>query len=161
MDVDGGAQRVFVCSMADLFGAWVPRDWIEAVLEQVRACPQWTFLFLTKNPKRLAEFTWPDNAWVGATVDTQARVARTEDAFRNVTARIKWISCEPLTDDLRFRSLDLFNWVVIGAKSQTTRCVAGQPHWEWVENLIRQARAAGCRCYIKPNLTVRPKEFPL
>src|SRR5262245_47723476 len=43
-----GHKNVFVCSMADLFGRWVPAEWIEAVLTEIRAAPQWNFLFLTK-----------------------------------------------------------------------------------------------------------------
>jgi protein gp37 len=48
--------------MADLFGRWVPAEWIEAVLDSIRANPQWNSLLLTKFPKRLAEFQFPDNA---------------------------------------------------------------------------------------------------
>ncbi len=47
-ETDIGYRNVFVCSMADLFGKWVPQEWIDAVLEEVRAAPQWNFLFLTK-----------------------------------------------------------------------------------------------------------------
>jgi protein gp37 len=72
---DMGWKNVFTCSMADRFGRWVPRAWIEAVLAEVRANPQWNFLFLTKFPLRYAEFEFPDNAWLGTTVDAQARIA--------------------------------------------------------------------------------------
>jgi hypothetical protein len=62
---------------------------------------------------------------------------------------------------LIFSSLDMFDWVVIGAQSaQGTTVPEIQPPWAWVEHLIRQARDAGCRVYLKPNLTVRPKEYP-
>jgi len=56
-ETDIGYRNVFVCSMADLFGKWVPQEWIDAVLEEVRAAPQWNFLFLTKYPQRLADIT--------------------------------------------------------------------------------------------------------
>ena len=46
---DSGYKGVFVGSMADLFGNWVPQEWIDAVLNAVRGAPQWTFIFLTKN----------------------------------------------------------------------------------------------------------------
>mgnify|MGYP004612202249 CR=1 FL=1 len=67
--IDIRAKNVFVCSMADLFGAWVPEEWIMAVFQQVIANPQWNFLFLTKFPQRLQEICdklggFPDNAWV-------------------------------------------------------------------------------------------------
>jgi protein gp37 len=74
--------------------AGVPREWIEAVLEQVAANPQWTFLFLTKFPQRLAEFDFPINAWVGTTVDAQARVRNAEVAFAKVRATVRWLSLE-------------------------------------------------------------------
>ena len=63
------SSRVFVCSMADLFGAWVPDDWIGAVFDAVRSCPRHTFQFLTKNPARYASLDLPANAWYGTTVD--------------------------------------------------------------------------------------------
>jgi len=149
---------VFVCSMADLFGEWVPQEWIDAVLEAVRAAPQWNFLFLTKNPKRLAGIDWPDNAWVGTTVDCQKRVAAAEKAFAKITARVKFLSCEPLLEKLTFENLKVFDWLIIGPK----RVGAGheQPEWEWVESLLRQARQAKLRVYFKPHLTVRPREYP-
>ena len=49
-------RNVFTCSMADMFGGWVPREWIEAVLGVARQVPHWNFLMLTKFPSRLTEF---------------------------------------------------------------------------------------------------------
>lgn len=48
-------QTVFVCSMADLFGRWVPTSWIVEVLDACRRAPQHRYLFLTKNPARYLE----------------------------------------------------------------------------------------------------------
>jgi protein gp37 len=45
-------QNIFVCSMADLFGEWVPDEWIDKVFDVCNGAPQHRFLFLTKNPKR-------------------------------------------------------------------------------------------------------------
>jgi protein gp37 len=155
-----GFRNVFVCSMADLFGKWVPQEWIDAILDEVRAAPQWNFLFLTKFPQRLAEIRWPENAWVGTTVDEQYRVDIAEKAFRKVEAPVKWLSCEPLRERLTFSSLDMFDWVVVGGQSKSTQAPAFQPPWEWVEHLWQQARAAACLMYWKPNLHVRPQEYP-
>ena len=155
-----GYRNVFVCSMADLFGKWVPQEWIDAVLDAVRAAPQWNFLFLTKFPQRLAEIDWPENSWVGTTVDEQYRVDIAEKAFRKVNAPVKWLSCEPLREQLTFSSLDMFDWVVVGGQSQSTQAPAFQPPWEWVEHLWQQARASGCLLYWKPNLHTRPQEYP-
>ncbi|MBW1992655.1 MAG: DUF5131 family protein [Deltaproteobacteria bacterium] len=153
-----GERNVFVCSMADLFGEWVPQEWIDAVLEAVRAAPQWNFLFLSKNPQRMVGIDWPDNAWVGTTVDCQKRVAPAESAFSRIKARVKFLSCEPLLEKLTFKNLKVFDWLIIGPK----RVGAGheQPDWRWVELLLFQARAAKLKVYFKPHLAVRPREYP-
>jgi hypothetical protein len=53
---DTGHRNVFTCSMADLFGKWVPEEWITQVIDTIAGNPQWTFLLLTKFPIRMAEF---------------------------------------------------------------------------------------------------------
>lgn len=159
-----GWKNVFVCSMGDLFGDWVDEDWINKVMEAVEDNPQWNFLFLTKNPKRLTKTTWPDNAWVGATVDCQDRVKQAEDAFQELVENnnkpsVTFISFEPLKEPI---NVDLSNvdWAIIGGQSKSTGEPAEQPLWEWVESLHLQARQYGCDIYWKPNLSVRPKEYP-
>jgi protein gp37 len=156
-----GEKNVFVCSMADLFGKWVPREWIDAVLAEVIAAPQWNFLFLTKFPQRLCEFKWPKNAWVGTTVDRQYRVDIAEKAFRKVTAGVKWLSCEPMLEPLKFSSLEMFDWVVCGGASRSSQTEAFQPEREWVTRLHYAALEAGCKWYEKPNLRPAPvREYP-
>jgi protein gp37 len=161
-------KGVFVCSMADLFGEWVPQEWIDRVLEVVKDAPQWNFLFLTKNPQRLTTVDWPKNAWVGATVDVQARVKPTEEAFKKIKATVKFVSCEPLLEPLKFSKsskglyqLKLFDWVIIGSQSKTTKLPANQPDRNWVFTLITQAYGSGCKVYCKPNLTAGIKEYPI
>ena len=153
-----GERNVFVCSMADLFGAWVPQEWIDAVIETVRTAPQWNFLFLTKNPERLVDIDWPPNAWVGTTVDCQTRVAAAEKAFAQIKATVKFLSCEPLLEQLTFKNLKAFDWIIVGPRRIGKD--HEQPRWGWVESLVNQAREAGLQVYFKPHLTVRPREYP-
>lgn len=147
-------KNVFTCSMADLFGRWVPAEWIEAVLSTVRNNPQWNFLFLTKFPKRMAEFDIPRNAWMGTTVDLQSRVANAEAAFArlNADAGIRWLSVEPMLEPLKFQRLELFNWVVIGGASRSSKTPEFQPPLPWIIDLYSEAKAAGCAVYMKANL---------
>jgi protein gp37 len=149
---DGRWRNVFLGSMADMFGRWVPQEWIDAVLAMIAAAPEWNFLCLTKFPKRMAEFDIPANAWMGTTVDLQARVAAAEAAFANVGAAVRWLSCEPLIEPLRFKHLDRFHWIVIGGASRTDNTPEWQPPFEWIADLVRQARDAGLRVYFKTNL---------
>jgi protein gp37 len=160
-------RNVFTCSMADLFGKWVPDEWILRVFERVEQHPEWNFLFLTKFPQRLSQIGsdlggFPDNAWVGCTVDGQSRVRTAEEAFAGLRAKVRWLSVEPMQERLTFRELSMFDWLVVGGKSASAfnGTPEGQPEWEWVEHLWRQARAAGLRIYWKENLKVKPKEVP-
>ncbi|MFC1552200.1 DUF5131 family protein [Candidatus Latescibacterota bacterium] len=159
---DIGDKNVFAVSMGDLFGAWVEQDWIDKVIEVAASAPQWNFLFLTKNPARMVDIVWPDNAWVGTTVDCKARVEPAEEAFAQVEAKVKFVSIEPFTERLTFNSLFIFDWVIVGGQSKTTREPERQPEWEWVDHIVTQAREAGCMIYFKPNLkAVQLKEYPV
>jgi protein gp37 len=156
------SKNVFTCSMADLFGKWVPEDWILQVFDTVKASPEWNFLFLTKFPQRLQEINdklggFPDNVWVGTTVDTQARVALAEKSFRNIQAKVKWLSIEPMLEPLTFKTFDL---IAVGGQSRTTKESEFQPEWAWVESLMKQARKSNTSVYFKENLKARPKELP-
>lgn len=154
-------RNVFTCSMADLFGRWVPPEWIEAVLREIRAAPQWNFLCLTKFPKRMAEFDIPENCWMGTTVDLQARVNAAEEAFANVHSKVRWLSCEPLIEPLKFKHLDRFDWIVIGGASKTQETPEWRPPSDWIEDLKRQARNANLAIYEKTNLWgARTLELP-
>jgi protein gp37 len=163
-------KNIFTCSMADLFGRWVPDEWIEKVLATAANNPQWNFLFLTKFPKRMVEFDIPANAWMGTTVDVQARVANAERAFEKVKAPIRWLSIEPMIEPLKFSNLALFDWIVIGGASAsksidgTPSTPAWNPPIEWLIDLHQQARDAGCKIYYKTNSGLsdmtRIREFP-
>jgi protein gp37 len=157
-------RNVFACSMADLFGRWVPAEWINAVLLVMRESPEWNFLTLTKFPNRLSEFDIPANAWMGTTVDLQARVANAEKAFAKIGSGIKWLSVEPMLEPLKFKRLDLFDWVVIGGSSRSKNTPEWHPPYRWVHDLVEQCRAAGVRVYFKSNLldaaTARVLELP-
>lgn len=167
---DARFKNVFTCSMADLFGRWVPKEWIDSVMKSVRENHQWDFLFLTKFPQRLSEIEIPENAWMGTTVDLQARVANAEKAFEKVNCRVKWLSVEPMIEPLKFARLDLFDWVVIGGASvaEGTKDENGdnqkwEPPFEWIYDLVTQCREAGTKVYMKSNLGIanRILELPM
>ena len=172
---DAGYKNVFVCSMADLFGDWVPQEWIDQVFDAIRKNPQWNFLLLTKNPKRYVGLDFPDNTWIGTTVDCQTRAESAEKAFQemieyddSVLNNVRFLSCEPLLEPLRFNDLALWSWLIIGGCSGNSQTPASQPDWYWVELLMNQARdpyrngdtGLGLKVYFKPNLTIRPREYP-
>jgi protein gp37 len=154
----GRAQdcRVFVCSMADLFGEWVPQNWIDAVLDATLKAPEWEYLFLTKFPQRYRRINLPPKAWFGASVDIQKRVKITEKAMPELDVAVRWISVEPMLEPLVFSDLSWCDLLVIGAQSETNQpdgfVPAFAPRMEWIIDLIAQARAADVPVYLKPNL---------
>jgi protein gp37 len=148
--------RVFVCSMADLFGEWVPQEWIDKVFDAALAAPEWEYLFLTKFPQRYRRINLPPKAWFGASVDIQKRVKVTEKAMPLLDVAVRWISVEPMLEPIKFNDLSWCDLVVIGAQSETMQpdghVPAFAPNLEWVTDLIAQARSFNVPVYLKPNL---------
>jgi protein gp37 len=148
--------RVFVCSMADLFGEWVPQKWIDAVLDATLKAPEWEYLFLTKFPQRYRRINLPPKAWFGASVDVQKRVKVTEKSLSDLDVAVRWVSCEPMLEPIVFNDLSWCDLLVIGAQSGTQQpngwVKEFAPPIEWVLDLIAQARGAGVPVYMKENL---------
>ena len=152
-------KRVFVCSMADLYGRWVPDEWIEKVHASMLRSPHWQYILLTKFPSRYVGLELPDGAWVGTSVDEQKRVRIAQDAFGKLPQDkkiIKWLSLEPLREPLEFDDLSMFDWVVIGAQTSSTQPdgfhPAFAPEFDWVVDIYQKAREGGCKVHFKPNL---------
>lgn len=152
-------NKIFVCSVADLFGNWVPVKWIKDILYIVSECPQHTFQFLTKNPKRYLEFEFPKNAWLGATATNQIMFNSFIEILRQ-KENITFLSCEPMLTEIK-GSLNEIDWLIIGACTGIHRF---QPPKEWVLNLTNDGRKSNCAVFYKPNLigyNNPPKELPV
>ena len=151
---DPAFGRVFVCSMADLFGAWVPQDWIDQVVASTVANPQWEYLYLTKFPQRYDRLQLPASGWIGASVDEQNRAEPTLAAMRKVSGvKVKWLSLEPLLEPVTFSTLEGIDWIVIGAQSENIgQNPAFAPNFEWIADLVAIARRDGCKVWLKTNL---------
>jgi len=92
---------VFVVDMGDLFGHWVPREWILSVINHIKRFPKTHFLLLTKNPARYREFLreFPENTFLGATIETNR-----DDLIRDMG-----ISSAPLPSE-RYRAMAELDW---------------------------------------------------
>ncbi len=132
--------------MADLFGDWVPSEWIEKVLQVIQKTPRHKYFLLTKYPKNLVKYQYPQWAWVGMTIDKQERVTGIE-YLKQVTA-VRYISFEPLLEPI---DIDLYgiDWIIIGGCTGSRRFT---PPKEWVDSLIGEARKHGIVVFLKENL---------
>lgn len=131
---------IFVCSMSDLFHIDVPFEFIDRVLETISKTPQHIYQILTKRAGRMAEYflnrNVPDNVWIGVTVENKISRDRI-DSIRNIQAQVKFLSCEPLLEDLASINLEGINWVIVGGESG----VRARPMEEkWVLNIYQQAK---------------------
>lgn len=137
----------FVGSMADLFGEWVPIEWIDSILEIVEKCPQHKFLFLTKNPIRYLEFKFPDNCWLGTTV------TKNGDLVYRMGKDNCFLSFEPLLGNIEKPNFCYTNWIIIGSLNSSNKPVPasrGGTRREWVTALTEEAR--GIPVFIKDSL---------
>lgn len=163
--------RIFMDSMSDLMGHWVPDEQIEAVLDVCRQTPQHTYQLLTKNAPRLKQFAFPANVWIGVSVppshmfgkplshDQQASmIGRTLGILSQLKTPVRWMSIEPLSWDVAdyLESCYLANdwlpleWVVIGAATNGNKIY--QPDPAWVRRLLNILDLAFVPVFFKGNL---------
>lgn len=156
-------QKVFVNSLSDLFHVGVPLDFVRKVFDVMQDTPRHTYQVLTKRASRLPrladKLTWPDNLWMGTSVE-DAEEAHRVDSLRQVPVAIRWISAEPLLGPLDDLDLTGISWVVIGGESGPI--YRPHPHnppdregyarpmdLNWVLSLIAQCRASGTAVFVK------------
>jgi len=117
-----GSKMVFVNSMSDLFHPDVPIGFIQKVFEVMRANPQHVFQVLTKRADILNYYDsegwldWSHNIWMGVSVEDD-RVTNRIDMLCRTSARVKFLSCEPLIGPLPNLSLKNIDWVIVGGES--------------------------------------------
>lgn len=164
------SRNIFVCSMADLFGSWVPDEWIDDVIKATQRAPQHRYLFLTKNPDRYGD--WLErfeesridgldevaNCWFGASASNNDELERAN------RSRAHWLSIEPIrerihTDEdqfMEFRPYDgaeqrRWDWVVIGAETGNSKnrvC----PKKEWINDIAHICKEYGTPVFMKESL---------
>lgn len=146
-------QNIFVGSMADLFGRWVPTKWIVEVLDTCRRAPQHNYLFLTKFPERyveldhLALLPHEENFWYGATITNAKQMKRAADSIGQLRQEVRsFFSMEPLMEDVaRSEAWEMSyngayaNWIIIGAMTGPGS-ESQQPCREWVERIVDDAK---------------------
>ncbi len=111
----------FVNSMSDLFHRDIPDDYIRRVFDVMQQSSQHTFQVLTKRAGRMAGFfknyQSPRNAWLGVTVEDKKHGLPRLDLLREVPATVRFISVEPLLEDLGKIDLSGIHWVIVGGES--------------------------------------------
>ena len=147
-------RTIFVCSMADLFGDWVPDEWIKDVFEACAKAPQHRYLFLTKNPKRYVTLYMEDilpvgaGYWYGTTVTEPEQPffgGRTPDDNPHT-----FVSIEPILKP--FGEIKAFpEWVIIGAETGNRKGKIA-PKKAWIDEIAQQAQERRVPVFMKESL---------
>ena len=144
-------RTIFVCSMADLFGEWVPDEWITEVFEACGAAGKHRYLFLTKNPKRYIELNekhllpgW-NNMWYGTSVTNN------EAAYFFSTLHNTFASIEPIHGDFDPDKEHLFNWAIIGAETGQRKDKI-IPQRTWIEHVVKACERNDIPVFMKSSL---------
>lgn len=140
----------FVNSMSDLFHEEIPDSFLDTVMDIIRQTPQHTYQILTKRAERLpAYFTdrnCPSNVWLGVSVEDRLYGLPRIDYLRQVDANIRFLSVEPLLEDLGTMNLTGIQWVIVGGESGAD---ARPMNPDWLDNVQRQAATAGAAFFFK------------
>lgn len=144
------ATTYFVNSMSDLFHKQVPDEFLDRIFDVMRATPQHTYQVLTKRAERLPAYfasrACPDNVWLGVSVETKRHGVPRIDFLRQVPARIRFLSVEPLLEDLGALDLEGIHWVIVGGESGHG---ARPMRSEWAENVKQQCESANVAFFFK------------
>ena len=158
-------RNIFVCSMADLFGEWVPDSWIEEVFIACRNAPQHNYLFLTKNPDRYVDLqdkgklVESNNMWYGASATNKKQFIKAIRAFGDLKCSTKtFLSAEPLIEDITTTEYwndciisTIANLVIVGAETGRRKDKV-IPKREWIEKLVDLCNKAEIPIFMKSSL---------
>lgn len=158
-------RNIFVCSMADLFGKWVPDSWIEEVFKACEKAPQHNYLFLTKNPVRYSLLQDKDkliknpNMWYGNSITNKEQMEISDYETGLLGGKAKtFYSIEPLLEDItesKFWKNSCgkwyMDWVIIGAETGQRKDRV-LPERKWIENIVNGCEKEDIPVFMKSSL---------
>lgn len=141
--------KFFVNSMSDLFHEEIPLSYLDEVFEVIRETPQHTYQILTKREQNLKQYftnrKLPKNVWLGVSVEDQKNLKRI-DILREIPASIRFLSCEPLLEDLGAVDFTNIHWVIVGGESGSK----ARPMKEsWATNIQKQCHQQNISFFFK------------
>ncbi|ULQ61054.1 phage Gp37/Gp68 family protein [Brucepastera parasyntrophica] len=133
-------RNVFVNSMSDTFHENISDEYILEMFKVMNNAAHHKFQVLTKRSSRLLDLNkrinWTNNIWLGVTVEDSNSLFRIKD-LKKTGAIVKFISFEPLLDNLKKLNLDGIHWVIVGGESGAGARIMEK---EWVDTIFHEAR---------------------
>jgi len=144
------ATIYFVNSMSDLFHEDIPDTYLDEVFTVIEQTPQHTYQILTKRAERLPQYfanrICPQNVWLGVSVEDKKHGVPRIEYLRQVEAHIRFLSVEPLLEDVGELNLKDIHWVIVGGESGSNARPMKQ---EWAESVRDQCEVAGVAFFFK------------
>jgi protein gp37 len=147
-------RTVFVNSMSDLFHEAIPNEYIAAIVNVMRATPWHTYQVLTKRATRLAELlsgslraaATLQNVWWGVSVEDREYGVPRITQLQAAPVQLRFLSVEPLLEDVGELPLDGIHWVIVGGESGHG---ARRMDEAWAISVLRQCEARGVPFFFK------------
>lgn len=143
------SRKIFVNSMSDLFHKDVPLGFIQKVFKTMQEANWHTYQVLTKRAERLLELStdlpWPENVWQGVSVEDD-RVLERIDFLRQVPAKVRFLSIEPLIGPINNLNLEGIHWVIVGGESGPG---ARPIESDWVRSIRDQCKEQNVAFFFK------------
>jgi protein gp37 len=142
----------FVNSMSDLFHNDIPFKFLDQVFDVIKRTPQHTYQILTKRSARMLKYfsssgrVVPGNVWLGVSVENRQYGLDRVDDLRKIRAGIRFLSVEPLLEDIGEINLSGIHWVIVGGESGPK---ARPMKAEWVESIKDQCDQEGVAFFFK------------
>ena len=141
----------FVNSMSDLFHPKVSFSFIDKVMDTISRTPQHSYQILTKRPAAMKRYfsgarKVPENAWLGVSVENKKHGVPRIEVLADIPARVRFLSVEPLLEDVGKINLRGIDWVIVGGESGKK---ARPMKPEWAMNVQRQCNVAGVKFFFK------------
>ena len=142
----------FVNSMSDLFHNDIPFEFLDQVFDVIKRTPQHTYQILTKRASRMRKYfvpgerLLPSNVWLGVSVENRKYGLPRIDELREIEASIRFLSIEPLLEDIGEIDLTGIHWVIVGGESGPK---ARPMKPEWVSAIKEQCQQVGVAFFFK------------
>lgn len=151
-------SRIFIGSMIDMYHPDIPQRWVKEIIKFTRNYSGHTFITLTKFPENLYKFDFPENWWIGVTVDHCVNESKIGGLLSCTTSHNKvFVSFEPLLTPINTFLLRKMDWIIIGG-------LTPKPIHEknWIDDIVKRADDLNIPVFIKSNAhyLIKRQEFP-
>jgi len=160
-------SKIFVCSMGEIFSSMEgDMEFVNKIIQVALECPQHTFQFLTHKPYLYKLYTFPQNCWLGATINNNERagplgsldIRLLLDRRLDKKPNISFVSFEPLLADIELpQEFCLLDWVILGGQTGPKKFY---PLEDWIKRIEEKADEFGIPVYEKSNLRKEWEKLP-